>query len=113
MEVGRLKKTNCPVSKCMYDSNVFFFVFCRISDRGGGIPNNIVNKVFQYNFTTAQDNLDPRVTGGTFGALTNVTAGTTPGPLCGYVHILTLLLVNHKTRGLFHKDSPTTPYDLL
>ncbi|XP_033628239.1 3-methyl-2-oxobutanoate dehydrogenase [lipoamide] kinase, mitochondrial-like [Asterias rubens] len=56
----------------------------RISDRGGGIPNNIVNKVFQYNFTTAQDNLDPRVTGGTFGALTNVTAGTTPGPLCGF-----------------------------
>ena len=55
----------------------------RITDRGGGIPHNIINKIFQYNFTTAQDSVDPRVTGGTFGALTNTNAGTSAGPLCG------------------------------
>ncbi|XP_038061572.1 3-methyl-2-oxobutanoate dehydrogenase [lipoamide] kinase, mitochondrial-like [Patiria miniata] len=56
----------------------------RISDRGGGISHNIINKVFQYHFTTAQDSTDPRVTGGTFGALTNTNNGPTAGPLCGF-----------------------------
>ncbi|XP_022085742.1 3-methyl-2-oxobutanoate dehydrogenase [lipoamide] kinase, mitochondrial-like [Acanthaster planci] len=56
----------------------------RISDRGGGISHSHVNKVFLYHFTTAQDSVDPRVTGGTFGALTNTNNGPTAGPFCGF-----------------------------
>ena len=32
--------------------------FCRVSDRGGGIPHHLMSRVLDYNFTTAYDSED-------------------------------------------------------
>lgn len=56
----------------------------RISDRGGGIPHRMVKKVFQYHFTTANDDDSSDNTGGAFGTLMEAVNQTTAGPLCGF-----------------------------
>ncbi|XP_067866230.1 3-methyl-2-oxobutanoate dehydrogenase [lipoamide] kinase, mitochondrial isoform X2 [Heterodontus francisci] len=53
----------------------------RISDRGGGIPHNIINKVMDYHFTTAEDSpQDPKMN--TFYGHT-VNSGPQSGPMHG------------------------------
>ncbi|XP_064651709.1 branched-chain alpha-ketoacid dehydrogenase kinase-like [Lineus longissimus] len=49
------------------NNNVDFVI--RISDRGNGIPHDIVNKVWEYHFTTAGQNEDSRVNRGLFGEI--------------------------------------------
>ncbi|XP_072033746.1 branched-chain alpha-ketoacid dehydrogenase kinase-like [Amphiura filiformis] len=57
----------------------------RVSDKGGGISHNIINKVFNYHFTTANDDATNSTQGGTFGVLTSaLNSGPTAGPLCGF-----------------------------
>ena len=56
----------------------------RISDKGGGIPHDIIKEVWDYNFTTS--GTDDRVTGGLFGEITSPQhmSGSTPGRMHGY-----------------------------
>ncbi|XP_033123251.1 3-methyl-2-oxobutanoate dehydrogenase [lipoamide] kinase, mitochondrial-like [Anneissia japonica] len=57
----------------------------RISDKGGGCPHSIVNRVFQYHFTTVGQNTDSRVTGGIFGEVMNAdNFGPAAGPMHGF-----------------------------
>ncbi|XP_041096825.1 3-methyl-2-oxobutanoate dehydrogenase [lipoamide] kinase, mitochondrial isoform X2 [Polyodon spathula] len=54
----------------------------RISDRGGGIPHSILDKVLDYHFTTAEEsNQDPRMSN-LFGIITN--NGPQSGPMHGF-----------------------------
>ncbi|XP_071486835.1 branched-chain alpha-ketoacid dehydrogenase kinase-like [Diadema antillarum] len=55
----------------------------RISDRGGGIPHSMVNKVLQYHYTTANDDAANQA-GGAFGTFMDTVNQTTAGPLCGF-----------------------------
>ncbi|XP_063962421.1 branched-chain alpha-ketoacid dehydrogenase kinase-like [Lytechinus pictus] len=55
-----------------------------ISDRGGGIPHSMLKKVFQYHFTTANDDESVSDNGGAFGTLMEAVNQTTAGPLCGF-----------------------------
>lgn len=43
----------------------------RVSDRGGGIPENLVNKITKYHYSTANNssNEDHRLNGGLFGTM--------------------------------------------
>ncbi|XP_071945262.1 branched-chain alpha-ketoacid dehydrogenase kinase-like [Antedon mediterranea] len=57
----------------------------RISDKGGGCPHSIVNRVFQYHFTTVGQNTDSRVTGGILGEVMNSDhLGPGAGPMHGF-----------------------------
>uniref|UniRef100_A0A672Z5P6 Protein-serine/threonine kinase n=1 Tax=Sphaeramia orbicularis TaxID=375764 RepID=A0A672Z5P6_9TELE len=54
----------------------------RISDRGGGIPHNIVDKVMDYHFSTAEESAqDPRMSN-LFNNITN--SGNQSSPMHGY-----------------------------
>ncbi|XP_059141301.1 3-methyl-2-oxobutanoate dehydrogenase [lipoamide] kinase, mitochondrial-like [Physella acuta] len=65
-------------------NNEHHFVI-RISDRGGGIPAKIMNRVFDYNFTTSGALLDDKVDGGLFGQFMNADhTGPAPGKMHGY-----------------------------
>ncbi|XP_041456486.1 3-methyl-2-oxobutanoate dehydrogenase [lipoamide] kinase, mitochondrial-like isoform X1 [Lytechinus variegatus] len=64
-------------------SNDIDFII-RISDRGGGIPHSMLKKVFQYHFTTANDDESVSDNGGAFGTLMEAVNQTTAGPLCGF-----------------------------
>lgn len=58
----------------------------RVSDRGGGIPHKIINRVWNYNFTTSGTSTDDRVNGGLFGEVMSPShmSGATPGRMHGY-----------------------------
>ena len=64
-----------------YFLNVCFVLFCRISDRGGGMPHNQMSQVFDYGFTTSgREKEDSRVNRGLFGVvIENRAAGTMHG----------------------------------
>ncbi|KAK0148766.1 [3-methyl-2-oxobutanoate dehydrogenase [lipoamide]] kinase, mitochondrial [Merluccius polli] len=54
----------------------------RISDRGGGIPHNIIDKVMDYHFSTAEESTqDPRMSN-LFNTMTN--SGPQSGPMHGF-----------------------------
>eukprot|EP00064_Thunnus_orientalis_P018328 superscaffoldBa00004184_g18425 len=54
----------------------------RISDRGGGIPHNIIDKVMDYHFSTAEESAqDPRMSN-FFNNITNT--GNQSGPMHGF-----------------------------
>lgn len=56
-------------------------LFGRISDRGGGIPHGIVDKVMDYHFSTAEDSAqDPRMSS-LFNNITN--SGNQSSPMHG------------------------------
>lgn len=56
-------------------------LFDRISDRGGGIPHNIVDKVMDYHFSTAEESAqDPRMSN-LFNNITN--SGNQSNPMHG------------------------------
>ncbi|KAK3084269.1 hypothetical protein FSP39_010860 [Pinctada imbricata] len=58
----------------------------RISDRGGGIPHDIVDKVFHYNFTTAGESMEQQHDNYLFGEITSPShmSGDSPGKMHGY-----------------------------
>jgi len=65
-------------------NNEHHFVF-RISDRGGGVPDKISKKVFDYNFTTSGVAEDTRTDGGIFGNIMETShTGPCPGKMHGY-----------------------------
>lgn len=54
---------------------------CRISDRGGGIPHHIVDKVMDYHYSTAEESAqDPRMSN-LFNTITN--SGNQSNPMHG------------------------------
>ena len=55
----------------------------RISDRGGGIPHDKVEKVMQYNFSTASDSDDATMDDNVMGNLVQAVNQTTSGPMHG------------------------------
>uniref|UniRef100_A0A3Q2YKK4 Protein-serine/threonine kinase n=1 Tax=Hippocampus comes TaxID=109280 RepID=A0A3Q2YKK4_HIPCM len=62
--------------------DLFFFSVCRISDRGGGIPHRIIDKVMDYHFSTAEESAqDPRMNN-FFNNITN--SGNHSGPMHGF-----------------------------
>ncbi|RXM95046.1 [3-methyl-2-oxobutanoate dehydrogenase [lipoamide]] kinase, mitochondrial [Acipenser ruthenus] len=72
---------NAPDLVVTIANNDIDFVI-RISDRGGGIPHNILDKVLDYHFTTAEEsNQDPRMSN-LFGIITN--NGPQSGPMHGF-----------------------------
>lgn len=48
----------------------------RISDRGGGIPHSVLPKVMHYNFTTAEESTEQRLT---VDPLVNIIDASNPG----------------------------------
>ncbi|ESO95382.1 hypothetical protein LOTGIDRAFT_116873 [Lottia gigantea] len=57
----------------------------RISDRGHGIPSSVVNRVWDYNFTTSGTISDDRLDGGLFGQVMNSSQNSAmPGKMHGY-----------------------------
>ena len=57
----------------------------RISDRGGGIPHDLLDKVTEYHFSTAEASAqDPRL-GGPFRNLLDLSNSGQAGPMHGYV----------------------------
>lgn len=64
-------------------SNEVDFII-RIADRGGGIPHSMLKKVFQYHFTTANDDESVSDNGGALGTLIEAVNQPTAGPLCGF-----------------------------
>ncbi|NWU73771.1 BCKD dehydrogenase, partial [Pterocles burchelli] len=57
----------------------------RISDRGGGIPHDLLDKVTEYHFTTAEASAqDPRLGGGPFRNLMDPAHSGQPGPMHGF-----------------------------
>lgn len=56
-----------------------------ISDRGGGIPHDLLDKVTEYHFSTAEASAqDPRL-GGPFRNLLDLSNSGQAGPMHGYV----------------------------
>ena len=63
--------------------NINKFRHCRISDRGGGIPHNMVEKVMQYNFSTANDSDDATMDTNVMGNMLQNMNQTSTGPMHG------------------------------
>ncbi|NXN74795.1 BCKD dehydrogenase, partial [Himantopus himantopus] len=58
----------------------------RISDRGGGIPHDLLDKVTEYHFSTAEASAqDPRLGGPFRNLLDNLSNSGQAGPMHGYV----------------------------
>ena len=64
---------------------IFFLLFSRISDRGGGIPHHQVDQVLEYNFSTAEDSTEQLMDDNLFGNFTQALNQTTSGPMHGSV----------------------------
>ncbi len=68
-------------SCCSEPQKICFFSLLRISDRGGGIPHNIIDKVMDYHFSTAEESAqDPRMSN-LFNTITN--SGNQSSPMHG------------------------------
>ncbi|XP_030847571.1 3-methyl-2-oxobutanoate dehydrogenase [lipoamide] kinase, mitochondrial isoform X2 [Strongylocentrotus purpuratus] len=74
---------NLPDVVITIASNEVDFII-RISDRGGGIPHSLLKKVFQYHFTTANDDESVSDNGGALGTMIEAVNQPTAGPLCGF-----------------------------
>lgn len=74
---------NLPDINITIANNLRDFII-RISDKGGGVPHDIVNQVWDYNFTTSGTNDNVKV--GLFEEITNPQhmSGSTPGRMHGY-----------------------------
>ena len=69
----------------IFSKSGLFDVFCRISDRGGGIPHDLVDKVTNYNYTTAEDSTDKLMqNNGIFGNMMDAVNRSSSGPMHGY-----------------------------
>lgn len=54
-----------PITITIANNNKDFVI--RVSDRGGGIPEHLVNKITKYHYSTANSSTDHRIDGGLFG----------------------------------------------
>eukprot|EP00092_Neocalanus_flemingeri_P011906 GFUD01012838.1.p1 GENE.GFUD01012838.1~~GFUD01012838.1.p1 ORF type:complete len:458 (+),score=114.33 GFUD01012838.1:79-1452(+) len=81
---SNLRGANLPPLHVVLASNKEDFII-KISDRGGGIPHEQVDKVTQYNFTTVEDSTDKLMqNNGIFGSMMEELNRTTSGPMHGY-----------------------------
>ncbi|XP_045171800.1 3-methyl-2-oxobutanoate dehydrogenase [lipoamide] kinase, mitochondrial-like isoform X2 [Mercenaria mercenaria] len=73
-----------PVTVTIASNKIDFII--RVSDRGGGIPHQIVNKIWDYNFTTAGTMQDNRVDRGLLGEFVDPrsSGGVTSSRMHGY-----------------------------
>jgi len=79
-----LRGGNLPPIHVVLASNKEDFII-KISDRGGGIPHDQVDKVIDYNYTTAEDSTDKLMeNNGIFGNMMDTVNRTTSGPMHGY-----------------------------
>ena len=56
-----------PITITIANNNRDFVI--RISDRGGGIPEYLVDKITKYHYSTANSSTDHRIDGGLFGSM--------------------------------------------
>ncbi|CAH1801471.1 unnamed protein product [Owenia fusiformis] len=77
---NHLDNVNMPDVTVTIANNDIDFVI-RISDRGNGIPHNIVRKVWDYHFTTAGQSDNHQVDGGLFG---NIMENRAAGAMHGF-----------------------------
>lgn len=82
-------RSNIPdIVVTIANNNLDFII--RVSDRGGGIPHNIVERVHNYNFTTSGNHnnnvVDPEPQVGLFDEISNPSnrGGEVPGRMHGY-----------------------------
>ena len=81
---GDLRGTSLPPVYVVLASNKEDFIV-KISDRGGGIPHELVDKVTNYNYTTAEDSTDKLMQNNAiFGGMMDAVNRTTSGPMHGY-----------------------------
>uniref|UniRef100_T1J8X4 Protein-serine/threonine kinase n=1 Tax=Strigamia maritima TaxID=126957 RepID=T1J8X4_STRMM len=71
-----------PVTITIANNDVDFVI--RISDRGGGIPHQLINQVMDYHFTTAGSSTDHRIDGGLFGNIMDCNNDGPAGPMHGF-----------------------------
>ncbi|TRY70657.1 hypothetical protein TCAL_02866 [Tigriopus californicus] len=71
-----------PVNVIIANNETDFIV--KISDRGAGIPHDQVNKVVQYNFSTAEKSTDSLIKDDIFGNFMETMNRTTSGPMHGF-----------------------------
>ncbi|XP_025090281.1 3-methyl-2-oxobutanoate dehydrogenase [lipoamide] kinase, mitochondrial-like [Pomacea canaliculata] len=84
VETHANNRNNLPEVVVTIANNDSDFVI-RISDRGGGIPNKLMSKVFEYNFTTAWSSADEMADGHIFdGFMNNPQSSPMPGKMHGY-----------------------------
>ena len=57
--------------------------YCRISDRFGGGPHNMVGKVMQYNFSNTYDSDDAKMDTNVMGNILQNMDQTSTGPMHG------------------------------
>ncbi|KAG8173935.1 hypothetical protein JTE90_002395 [Oedothorax gibbosus] len=70
-----------PVTITIANNDVDFII--RISDRGCGIPHQVLPHIMEYHFTTANLSTDPRLDGGLFGNIMSEPTETS-GPMHGF-----------------------------
>lgn len=81
---SNLRGASLPPVYVVLASNMEDFIV-KISDRGGGIPHDMVDKVTNYNYTTAEDSTDKLMeNSGIFGNMMEAVNRTTSGPMHGY-----------------------------
>ena len=81
---NNVRGPNLPTVHVILASNHEDFSI-KISDRGGGINHDLVDKVVQYNFTTAEQSTDKLMqVNGIFGNMMDAVNRTTSGPMHGY-----------------------------
>ena len=81
---NNVRGPNLPTVHVILASNHEDFII-KISDRGGGINHDLVDKVVQYNFTTAEQSTDKLMqVNGIFGNMMDAVNRTTSGPMHGY-----------------------------
>jgi len=79
-----VKGDKLPTIHIVLASNKEDFII-KISDRGGGIPHDTVDRVLDYNFTTAEQSTDQLMeNSGIFGNMMEAINRTTSGPMHGY-----------------------------
>lgn len=72
-----------PVTITIANNDVDFII--RISDRGCGIPHQLLPHIMEYHFTTAGSSTDHRLDGGLFGQMMNEpNDGPASGPMHGF-----------------------------
>jgi len=79
---GQRDKALPPIYVTIANNDLDFVI--KISDRGGGIPHDKVDKVMQYNFSTASDSNDATMDDNVMGNLVQAVNQTTSGPMHGY-----------------------------
>lgn len=79
-----MRGPNLPPITVTIANNETDFVI-KISDRGGGIPHDKVDKVMQYNFSTAEDSTESLMADqNVFGTMVEAVNRTTSGPMHGF-----------------------------